>query len=152
MESNKYTLKTIGGNYTTTNAKCYNCEYSEVCKYKDKYNELLNEIIKQYNHFDIDDTFSLRLDCKYFKNNNYVTLGGYLNGGIINANPCKEVSNSSTIKTTGTNEDYKLRGLDPNECTGKEYSGTILGNSYINSKDLKNVSIESNSGIGGTPL
>jgi hypothetical protein len=152
MESNNYTLKTTGDNYTTNIAKCYNCEYSEVCKYKDKYHELLNEIIKQYNHFDTTDTFSLKLDCKHFKDNNYVSLGGsYLNGGITNVNPCKEVL-GDTIKTTGTNEDYKLRGVDPNECTGKEYSNTILGNSYIDSKDLKNVSIESNSGIGGTPL
>jgi hypothetical protein len=60
-------------------SKCYNCTHREVCGYKDEYNKLLKDVEKTVNCKSYNKMFSLSVDCKHYKDNNFnmINYKGY---------------------------------------------------------------------------
>ena len=54
--------------------KCYYCNHKDICKHKDKYQEVLSKIV-----LNVPDPFSLVLNCKYYYDTTAYLRGTYYN-------------------------------------------------------------------------
>jgi hypothetical protein len=109
-------------------SKCYNCSHSEVCGYKDEYNKLLEGVEKAFNNQSYNKMFSISVECKYFKDNNFNMIN--YKDFNINPIPCNPIPCSPTDIGDGGRTI-----LDPNKVTvtskdfnGKDLSVTLKNN------------------------
>ena len=105
--SDKPTIKFI--------SKCYNCSHSEVCGYKDEYNKLLEGVEKAFNNQSYNKMFSISVECKYFKDNNF----NMINYKDFNINPCRPMLDPEKITVTTVSGDNNIKTTLKNNDSGQ---------------------------------
>lgn len=75
--------------------KCNNCIHSNVCIYKQRYQENYNALEKELKQ---NEPFSIELDCKEYKFNNPISSYKDLKINYASINPCEGCSIYEDIK------------------------------------------------------
>lgn len=99
IDTNKLFNNTISSNIYTYNIpdakNCTTCQHSNVCMYREEYNNLLNTIIDAVKDSKYPDIFTPTCNCKHYASNNYTIYSNGINAIPVNYN--KEYINKITV-------------------------------------------------------